>query len=157
MLCKMLVLFYLSFITGTNISNMKLTGRSQASIAGLSVVFAIDHKPLTTVAQEKKLFVSHSLQQWFPTIRFTGTPFQLWTKVQEKLFYYPQQWHHWHWHCWLHPHNFESFALKFLRTHIFKIILRFGFIFGVMIDIDLKFYSLPVTLGQGNRLRFFFV
>ena len=54
----------------------------------------------------------------------------------------------------------EVFALKFIRPHILKTLWWISFIFGMMVDIGLKFLSAPSPprgwpWGQGHRLRIF--
>ena len=38
-------------------------------------------------------------------------------------------------------HRVKVFALKFIRPHILKILLWISFIFGMIVDIGLKFYQ----------------
>ena len=54
----------------------------------------------------------------------------------------------------------KVFALKFIRSHILKALWWISFIFGMMIDIGLKFLSAPSPprgwpWGQGHGLRIF--
>ena len=54
----------------------------------------------------------------------------------------------------------KVFALKFIRPHILKTLWWISFIFGIMVDIGLKFLSAPSPLrgwswGQGHGLRTF--
>ena len=54
----------------------------------------------------------------------------------------------------------KVFALKFIRPHILKTLWWISFIFGMMIDIGLKFLSAPSPFrgwpcGQGQGLRIF--
>ena len=53
-------------------------------------------------------------------------------------------------------HRVKVFALKFIRPHILKILRWISFIFGLMVDIGLKFFisTIPipgVTLGSRSR------
>ena len=57
-------------------------------------------------------------------------------------------------------HRVKVFALQFIRPHILKILWWISFIFGMMIDIGLKFLSAPSPTrgwpwGQGHGLRTF--
>ena len=57
-------------------------------------------------------------------------------------------------------HRVKVFALKFIRPHILKILWWISFIFGMMVDIGLKFLSAPSPprvwpWGQDHRLRIF--
>ena len=57
-------------------------------------------------------------------------------------------------------HRVKVFALKFIRPHILKILWWISFIFGMMVDIGLKFLSAPFppggwSWGQGHGLRIF--
>ena len=57
-------------------------------------------------------------------------------------------------------HRVKVFALKFIRPHILKIVWWIVFIFGMMVDIGLKFLSAPSPpqgwpWGQGHGLRIF--
>ena len=54
----------------------------------------------------------------------------------------------------------KVFALKFIRPHILKTLWWISFIFGMMVDIGLKFISAPSPprwwpWGQGHGLRIF--
>ena len=54
----------------------------------------------------------------------------------------------------------QSFCVKFIRPHILKTLRWISFIFGLVVDIGLKFLSAPSPLwgwpwGQGHRLRIF--
>ena len=54
----------------------------------------------------------------------------------------------------------KVFALKFIRPHILKTLWWMSFIFGMMVDIGLKFLSAPSPprgwpWGQGHGLRIF--
>ena len=58
-------------------------------------------------------------------------------------------------------HRVKVFALKFIRPHILKTLWWILFIFGMMVDIGLKFLSAPSPprgwpWGQGHGLRIFF-
>ena len=57
-------------------------------------------------------------------------------------------------------HRVKVFALKFIRPHILKTLWWISFIFGMMVDIGLKFLSAPSPprgwpWGQGHGLRIF--
>ena len=57
-------------------------------------------------------------------------------------------------------HRVKVFALKFIRPHILKTLWWILFIFGMMVDIGLKFLSAPSPprgwpWGQGHGLRIF--
>ena len=57
-------------------------------------------------------------------------------------------------------HRVKVFALKFIRPHILKTLWWISFIFGMMVDIGLKFLSAPSPAkgwpwGQVHRLRIF--
>ena len=57
-------------------------------------------------------------------------------------------------------HRVKVFALKFIRPQILKTLWWISFIFGMMVDIGLKFLSAPSPTrgwpwGQGHRLRIF--
>ena len=57
-------------------------------------------------------------------------------------------------------HRVKVFALKFIRPHILKTLWWISFIFGMMVDIGLKFLSAPSPTrgwpcGQGHGLRIF--
>ena len=57
-------------------------------------------------------------------------------------------------------HRVKVFVLKFIRPHILKILWWIPFIFGMMVDIGLKFLSAPSPprgwpWGQGHGLRIF--
>ena len=57
-------------------------------------------------------------------------------------------------------HRVKVFALKFIRPHILKTLWWISFIFGMMVDIGLKFLSAPSPSrgwpwGQGHGLRIF--
>ena len=66
-------------------------------------------------------------------------------------------------HSFVHSsfrHRVKVFALKFIRPHILKTLWWISFIFGMMVDIGLKFLSAPSPprgwpWGQGHRLRIF--
>ena len=54
----------------------------------------------------------------------------------------------------------QSFCVKFIRPHILKTLWWISFIFGMMVDIGLKFLSAPSPprgwpWGQGHGLRIF--
>ena len=62
--------------------------------------------------------------------------------------------------CSSFHHRVKVFALKFIRPHILKTLWWISFIFGMMVDIGLKFLSAPSPpwgwpLGQGHGLRIF--
>ena len=57
-------------------------------------------------------------------------------------------------------HRVKVFALKFIRPHILKTLWWISFIFGMMVDIGLKFLSAPSPpwgwpWAQGHGLRIF--
>ena len=57
-------------------------------------------------------------------------------------------------------HRVKVFALKFIRPHILTTLWWISFIFGMMVDIGLKFLSVPSPprgwpWGQGHGLRIF--
>ena len=57
-------------------------------------------------------------------------------------------------------HRVKVFALKFIRPHILKTLWWISFIFGMMVDIGLKFLSTPSPprgwpWGQGHGLGIF--
>ena len=59
--------------------------------------------------------------------------------------------------CSSFRHRVKVFALKFIRPHILKTLWWISFIFGMMVDIGLKFLSAPSPprgwpLGQGHRI-----
>ena len=66
-------------------------------------------------------------------------------------------------HLFVHSsfhHRVKVFALKFIRPHILKTLWWISFIFGMMVDISLKFLSAPSPprrwpWGQGHILRIF--
>ena len=45
--------------------------------------------------------------------------------------------------CYVGGHRVKVFALKFIRPHILKTLRWISFIFGLMVDIGLKFLSAP--------------
>ena len=60
--------------------------------------------------------------------------------------------------CSSFHHRVKVFALKFTRPHILKTLWWISFIFGMMVDIGLKFLSAPSPpqgwpWGQGHGLR----
>ena len=62
--------------------------------------------------------------------------------------------------CSSFRHRVRVFVLKFIRPHILKTLWWISFIFGMMVDIGLKFLSAPSPLrgwpwGQGHGLRIF--
>ena len=62
--------------------------------------------------------------------------------------------------CSFFRHRVKVFGLKFIRPHILKTLWWISFIFGMMVDIGLKFLSAPSPTqgwpwGQGHGLRIF--
>ena len=47
----------------------------------------------------------------------------------------------------------KAFALKFIRPYIIKTLCWISFILGMMVDISLKFYSVPSTPGPDLEVK----